>query len=81
MRKDIKKIFKKYIGDNAKLYEVINASGLKMYVIEEEMNGEYVEIFSCVAVDGEPESMIEAYLATRTIERSTGYEKLKKRMF
>lgn len=81
MRKDIKKIFMKYIGDNAKLYEIIDASGLKRYVIEEEMNGEYVEIFSCVAIKGELESMVEAYLETRAIERSTGYEKLKKRMF
>lgn len=62
MRKDISKKFIKDIDDNAKFYEAINAGGEKMYTIELKEDGGYVEVFSCVADEGEPELMVEFYL-------------------
>lgn len=62
MRKDVSKKFIKDIDDSAKLYEVVNAGEVKMYTIELKEDDKYIEIFSCVAVDGEPEAMVEFYL-------------------
>ena len=69
MREDISKNFIKDIDDNAKLYEVINAGGEKIYIIELKEDGEYIETFSCVAdEDGEePELMVEYYLGVASI--------------
>lgn len=72
MRKDVSKKFIKDIDYNAKLYEVINVGGEKMYTIEEEMDGEYVEIFSCVATEEEPERMIKTYLRIGSIKGFIG---------
>lgn len=72
MRKDISRKFIKKIDKNAKLYQVVNADGVKMYAIEVKRGDEYVKAFSCVAIDGEPELMIEHYLEIASTGRFVG---------
>lgn len=57
------KKFIKDIDNNAKLYEIKDNNGKKMYIIKAKDNDTYIEVSSCYAEIGQPEKMIKEYLA------------------